>query len=74
MKVGDMVISIFPDHTSKRAHTRAAFNDILHQIREIPGIWFGLLYPARLRVTHDGTERKFKSPEEARAFIKTLIK
>ncbi|XP_053493902.1 uncharacterized protein LOC128615675 [Ictalurus furcatus] len=74
MKVGDMVISIFPDHTAKIARARAAFNDCCRQLREIPGIRFGLLYPARLRVTQDGTEREFKSAEDSRAFIKTLIK
>lgn len=73
-KIGDMVISVFPDHTARTARARAAFSDIRRQLREIPGIRFGLLYPARLRVTHNGAEKEFTSPEDARAFIKTLRK
>uniref|UniRef100_A0A9J7ZW30 Transposase element L1Md-A101/L1Md-A102/L1Md-A2 n=1 Tax=Cyprinus carpio carpio TaxID=630221 RepID=A0A9J7ZW30_CYPCA len=59
IKVGDMAIHIFPDHTAKTARARAAFNDIRRQLREItlPGLRYGLLYPARLRITYDGTER-----------------
>lgn len=30
---------------------------------------FSLLYPALLRVTHNGMEKEFKSPEEASAFM-----
>lgn len=76
IKVGDMAIHIFPDHTAKTARARAAFNDIRRQLREItlPGLRYGLLYPARLRITYDGTERVFESPEDARAYIKTLTK
>ena len=67
-----MTISIFADHTAKVARARAAFNDVRHRLREIPGIRFGLLYPVRLRVTHNGAEKEFKIPEDAMAFIKTL--
>lgn len=72
IKIGDMTFSIFPDHTPRTARARAAFNDVRRQLREIPGIRFGLLYPARLRVTHNGAEKEFKSPEEASAFIRSL--
>lgn len=70
--VGGTRISVFPDHTSRTARARAAFNDVRRQLREIPGIRFGLLYPARLRVTHNGMEREFNSPDEASVFIKSL--
>lgn len=72
IKIGDMTFSIFPDHTPRTARARAAFNDVRRQLREIPGIRFGLLYPARLRITHNGAEKEFKSPEEAGAFIRSL--
>uniref|UniRef100_A0A673B3Z8 L1 transposable element RRM domain-containing protein n=1 Tax=Sphaeramia orbicularis TaxID=375764 RepID=A0A673B3Z8_9TELE len=74
IKTAGMTISIFPDYTAKTAWARAAFTDIRRQLRDIPGIWFGLLYAARLRVTYDGVEREFNSPEDARSFIKTLTK
>lgn len=74
IKTGDLMISIFPDYTARTARARAAFIDICRQLREIPGIRFGLLYPARLRITHEGVERDFKSPEDARSFIKSLTK
>ncbi|KAI4825560.1 hypothetical protein KUCAC02_021240 [Chaenocephalus aceratus] len=37
IKIGDFVVSIFPDHTSRTARARAAFNDVRRQLREIPG-------------------------------------
>lgn len=70
IKIGDMSFSIFPDHTPRTARARAAFNDVRRQLHEIPGIRFGLLYPARLQVTHNSAE--FKSPEEASTFIRSL--
>lgn len=74
IKIGDMAISVFPDHTTKTARAQALFNDVRRQLRGIPGIRFGLLYPARLRITNDGIEKEFKSPEDAKAYIKTLNK
>ncbi|KAK1900164.1 LINE-1 retrotransposable element ORF1 protein [Dissostichus eleginoides] len=74
IKIGDFVVSIFPDHTSRTARARTAFNDVRRQLREIPGIRFGLLYPGRLRIMHGGTERQFNSPDDAETFIKTLVK
>ncbi|KAK1906574.1 LINE-1 retrotransposable element ORF1 protein [Dissostichus eleginoides] len=73
IKIGDFVVSIFPDHTSRTARARAAFNDVRRQLREIPGIRWSAL-PARLRITHGGTERQFNSPDDAETFIKTLVK
>lgn len=72
IKVGGMTISVFPDHTAKIARARAAFNDVRRQLRDIEGLRFGILHPARLRVTYNGEEKEFKSPEEAEAFIKAL--
>ncbi|CAG5865838.1 unnamed protein product [Menidia menidia] len=69
---GDTRFSVFPDHTPRTARARASFNDVRRQLRMIPGIRFGLLYPARLRVTHNGKETVFNSPEEAGAFIRSL--
>uniref|UniRef100_A0A8C5HK84 Transposase element L1Md-A101/L1Md-A102/L1Md-A2 n=1 Tax=Gouania willdenowi TaxID=441366 RepID=A0A8C5HK84_GOUWI len=74
INIRDMSISVFPDHTTKTARARAAFNDVRRQLREIEGVRFGLLHPARLRITHRGVQRDFTSPEEAKLFIQTMTK
>uniref|UniRef100_A0A087YPS9 L1 transposable element RRM domain-containing protein n=1 Tax=Poecilia formosa TaxID=48698 RepID=A0A087YPS9_POEFO len=72
VKVGDSTVSIFPDFTPQTAKARAAFNDVRRQLRDVPDIRFGLLHPARLRITRGGVTREFTSPVEATAFMKTL--
>ncbi|CAI5669521.1 unnamed protein product [Oreochromis niloticus] len=72
IKVNNMTISVFPDYTAKTARARAAFADCRRQLRGIEGVRFGLLHPARLRIMHDGVTRDFTSPEEAKAYIKTI--
>lgn len=73
IKIGDSTISIFPDHTTRTARARAAFNDIRRQLRDIPGIRYGLIYPALLRITTSGGVTKdFTSPGEAAVFVRTL--
>lgn len=71
-KVKESTISIFPDFTTRTAKARAAFNDVRRQLRDIPDIRFGLLYPARLRITKGDVTREFTSSVEAAAFVKTL--
>lgn len=65
----DMSLSIFPDYTSKVAQARAAFNDVRRQLRGMEGVRFGLLHPARLRISHNGEDKVFLSPSEAQTFI-----
>lgn len=74
IKVRNTTISVFPDHTARTARARTAFNDVCRQLRDIEGVRFGLLYPARLRITHGGQQRDFTSPEEAMTFIKMINK
>jgi hypothetical protein len=69
-----MSISVFPDYTPKTARARAAFTEVRHLLRGIDGVRFGILFPARLRITYAGVQRDFTSPEEAKTFIKTLNK
>ncbi|KAL7870573.1 hypothetical protein SRHO_G00080700 [Serrasalmus rhombeus] len=64
--------TVFPDHTAKTAKARAAFNDVRRQLRDIEGARYGLLYPARLRITYNGVEKEFVSAEEASSYVKTL--
>uniref|UniRef100_A0AAZ1XGH6 L1 transposable element RRM domain-containing protein n=1 Tax=Oreochromis aureus TaxID=47969 RepID=A0AAZ1XGH6_OREAU len=72
VQINNMTISVFPDHTAKTARARAAFNEVRRQLRGIQGVRFGILYPARLRITYQGMQRDFVSPEEAKEYIKTL--
>uniref|UniRef100_A0AAV2KPN8 Uncharacterized protein n=1 Tax=Knipowitschia caucasica TaxID=637954 RepID=A0AAV2KPN8_KNICA len=72
IKTRDIAISVFPDYTAKTARARAAFNDVRRQLRDIGGIRFGILHPAKLHITHDGKQRDFISPEEAAKFVKTI--
>lgn len=74
IKIRGMAISVFPDHTPKTARARAAFNEVRRLLRDIEGVRFGLLHPARLRITYGGVQRDFTSPDEAKIFIKTLTK
>ncbi|KAJ0049956.1 hypothetical protein NL108_006494, partial [Boleophthalmus pectinirostris] len=69
IKVRDMALSIFPDHTDNVARARAAFNDVRRQLRGIEGVRYGLFYPARLRITYKGIEKEFTSAEEARGYV-----
>lgn len=72
IKMHNMTISVFPDHTAKTARARAAFNEVRQQLRGIQGVRFGILHPAKLRITYEGVQRDFVSPEEAKAYIQTL--
>uniref|UniRef100_A0A3P8PDL0 L1 transposable element RRM domain-containing protein n=1 Tax=Astatotilapia calliptera TaxID=8154 RepID=A0A3P8PDL0_ASTCA len=65
IKVGDRTISVFPDYTARVARARAAFNTVRQQLRGIDGVRYGLLHPARLRITYKGVEKDFVSAEEA---------
>ena len=60
-------IRIFEDFSATLAKKRAAFNKVKSQLYK-DGIRFGLLYPARLRVTINGQTRIFDSAEEAERF------
>ncbi|KAI4872508.1 hypothetical protein NFI96_005366 [Prochilodus magdalenae] len=72
--ISNMRISVFPDFTARVARARAAFNGVRAQLRGMEGIPYGTLYPARLRITHDGKHHDFTCPEEAGRFVATLTK
>lgn len=54
IKVRDLTVSVFPDHTARVARARAAFNEVRRQLRGIDGAWYGLIHPARLCITYNG--------------------
>ncbi|KAJ0064824.1 hypothetical protein NL108_015655 [Boleophthalmus pectinirostris] len=72
IKIKDATISVFPDFTTRTSKARAAFNDVRRQLKDIPDVRFGIVYPARLRITSKGVTREFTSPGEANVFMKTL--
>ncbi|KAL7865919.1 hypothetical protein SRHO_G00111660 [Serrasalmus rhombeus] len=73
IKVRDQIISIFPDYTAKVARARAVFNEVRRQLRGIDSARYGLIHPARLRITYNGIEKDFVSAEEASHYVKTLM-
>lgn len=66
-------ISIFPDYTASVAKARAAFTDVRNLLREQRGVRYGLLFPARLRITHNGADKEFLDPDKAMAHVKKYI-
>ena len=61
-------IHIFRDLPPEVVKRRAAFTPARRMLRDKPGVRFGLLYPAKLRVSHHGSEMFFTDPEEARQY------
>lgn len=66
-------IAIFPDYTTSVAKARAAFTDARRALRGRSDVRFGLLYPARLKITYKGDSKEFKDPAKAMDYIKKTI-
>ena len=73
MRVDGMTISVYPDFTARVAKARAAFNDVRRMLKDVPGVKFGILFPARLRITFNRTESFFTDPEAARTYVSQNI-
>ncbi|KAL6477058.1 hypothetical protein MHYP_G00155570 [Metynnis hypsauchen] len=70
-----MRFAVFPHYTAKVARARAAFSEARKLLREVEGVRYSLLFPARLRITYNGTQHLFtSSPVEAKGFISSLAK
>lgn len=54
------------------AKRRALFNRTRELLRDKPGIRYGLLYPARLLITHNGTQISFMDPKKAEEYTERL--
>ncbi|KAJ8404445.1 hypothetical protein AAFF_G00337120 [Aldrovandia affinis] len=68
-------VSIFPDYTTAVAKKRASFGDVKRQLRACPGVKYGLIYPAVLRLTlPDSSTHRFEDPAVAADFIKNRVK
>ncbi|RXN02936.1 putative transposase element L1Md-A101/L1Md-A102/L1Md-A2 [Labeo rohita] len=68
-------LSIFADYTTAVAKKRSAFRDFKRVLHSCPGVRFGLLFPAVLRITTaDGVSHKFVEPSVALDFIRKNVK
>ncbi|KAG7504929.1 hypothetical protein JOB18_019734 [Solea senegalensis] len=65
-------IQIFPDYPPTVAKRRALFNRARELLRDKPGVRYGLLYPARLLVTHNGTQASFTDPKKGEEYAERL--
>lgn len=73
IRVDEMTISVYPDYTTRVARARAGYNTVRQQLRGLEGVRYGILYPARLRITYNNQERIFSTPEEAQTYISRNI-
>lgn len=61
-------IQIFRDYPSAVVKQRAAFSRVRQILRDKPGVKFGILYPAKLRVTYSEGEKIFTDANDAWKF------
>lgn len=73
LRFKDTDIYIFPDYPPNVVQARSAFSEVRRLLRGRDGVKYGLLYPARLRITFNGAEKQFQNPEEAMIYVKTKI-
>lgn len=66
-------VAIFPDFTPSVARNRAAFTEARKLLRDQPGVRFGIMFPARLRITHNGEEKEFVDPVAAVDYIRKYV-
>lgn len=57
-------IAIFADYTSSVAQARAAFMDMRKALRGHKGVRYGLLFPARPRISHKEEDKNFWTPKK----------
>uniref|UniRef100_A0A3B4CHS6 L1 transposable element RRM domain-containing protein n=1 Tax=Pygocentrus nattereri TaxID=42514 RepID=A0A3B4CHS6_PYGNA len=55
-------IAIFPDYTASVTKARAAFTDARKALRGRGDVRFGLLYPARFKITYKEDSKEFRDP------------
>jgi len=66
-------ILIFPDYPPSVARARSAFNEVRKLLRGREGVRYGLLHPARFRITYNGTDKQFQDATEAMTYVKNNI-
>lgn len=66
-------VNIFPDYTASVARARAAFTEVRGLLRGREGVRYGLLFPARLRITHGEEDKVFADPGKAMDYVKKKV-
>ena len=66
-------VSIFPDYTARVAKARAAFTEVRKLLHNRQNVQFGILFPARLRITYNGEEKEVTDAEKAMTYVKKHI-
>lgn len=61
-------ISIYPDFSAEVQRQRISFSAVKNQLRE-EGLKYAMLFPAKLRIIHDGKAQFYTSPKEAMAWL-----
>lgn len=64
-------ISFFNDYSAAVVKKRKAFDDVKERLKKM-NIGYALMYPATLKMTVNGTEKRFDTPEGASAFVDSL--
>lgn len=64
-------ISFYSDFSSAVMKKRKAYDTAKQQLRE-RGISYAMLFPAILQVAHEGSKKRFTTPQQVRAFIDSL--
>lgn len=64
-------LSFFSDFSSAVMRRRKAFDGVKQQLRE-KKIPYAMLFPAILQVSHEGSKKRFDTPERARDFVNSM--
>lgn len=67
-------LQIFPDYPPAVAKRRTLFNRTREILRGQAGVKYGLLYPAKLLVIHDGVQATFADPQKAQEYAESLFR
>ncbi len=68
---GEQEIKVFPDLSAEVLRQRRRFDGVKQRLRSM-NIIYGLIYPAKLRLTVDGQTREFEDPPDAEKFIQGI--
>ena len=61
----------FPDLSAELHRQRRRFDGVKKQLRSL-NIRYGIMYPAKLRLTFNGQSREFDSPADAEKFVQGI--
>lgn len=64
-------VMLFPDVSAELHKQRRRFDEVKRKLREL-NVQYGIIFPARLRVTHGGRSHYFNNPSEAESFITNM--